>query len=116
MRNNKLKEIKQFVKTICESNDNYEDIEKCMKQYFTMITDSASPRVKEFNKKYNVITLANSKSRQDFIQTLANGDKLIVDHCFYNNNKNDILVIFSVMENWEDNWLQKDIGIFVKEN
>ena len=61
MRNNKLKEIKQFVKTICESNDNYEDIEKCMKQYFTIITDSASPRAEEFNKKYNVITLANSK-------------------------------------------------------
>lgn len=112
----KFKKIKTITESICDAHDNYEDILSSMCEYFTHISDSNSKRKEEFNEKYNIITLANSKSKTGLIKDFKNKDKLIIDYCFYNNNPNDIMIMLNVMENWEGNWIQKDISIFIDEN
>lgn len=113
---NEFKNIKKLTETICKNCNSYEELIEALKPYFTKLTDSSSPRADEFNKKYNVVEIANSKSKKGIIHTFEDSTKLIVDYYLYDKAPNGILVVLSQMEKWENKWIQKDIDIFAKEN
>ena len=109
-------EIKELAETICKSFATYEEIETAFKPYFTNIIDENSPRIEEFNKTYNILEIANAKSKKGIILDLSDGTKLIVDYYIYDKAPHSTIVVLNQMERFKKTWIPKWIDMFVKEN
>lgn len=117
MKNNKtLKQIKELIKTICKTCKSYEETIEALKPYLTNITNENSPRFEELNEKYNVLDIANSKSKKGLILDYEDTTKLVTNYYLYYKVPNGVVVCLNLFEKWKDDYLQKDIDLFIKEN
>ena len=116
--NNKreFKEIKQKVETICKVCDTFDESVEALKLYFTEVTDCDSPRADEFNKKYSIIEIFNSKEKRGIRRKYKDGTMLIVDYYLYDKAPNGVLFFLNQMERLECGWFQCGIAGFIKEN
>ncbi len=113
---NELKEIKALTETICKTCNSYEETILAFKPYFINIADSTMPSFGEITKDYNIIDIANSKHKKGLEKDYEDTTKLIVDYYLYSKAPYGVVVILSQMEKCQDNYLQKDIDIFIKRN
>lgn len=117
MKNNKeLKKIKELTETICKVCKNYEETIEALRLYLTNITNENSPRFDEFNEKFNVLEIANSRSKTGLILDYEDTTKLVANYYLYDNAPNGIVICLNLLEKWKDDYLQKDIDMFIKEN
>ena len=111
-----FKEIKQKVEEISLTCESFEENENALKLFFTEITDGASPRKDEFNKRYNIIEIAHSKSKNGLIHKYKDGTVLNVEYIFYDKAPLGIIVFLNQMRRLEKGWFQCGISAFIKEN
>lgn len=117
MKNKKeLKEIKLLTETICKSCKNYEDTITALSPYLTNISDENSPNIEEINKKYNILEIIKSKSKTGLIFSYENETKLVIDYYNYTKAPHGVVIILSLLKKWKNEYIQKDIDIFIKEN
>ena len=116
--NNKeeFKKIKELTETICKSCKTYEETIEALKPYLTRITDTSSPRIEEFNEKYSILEMIDCKEKKGIIHDYEDKTKLIIDYYLYDKAPYGVAIVLNQMELWKDNWLQKAIAIYIKEN
>ena len=110
-----FKEIKEKVDTICKSCETFDENVEALKLFFTEVTDSDSPRADEFNKKYNIIEIVNSKEKRGVRHKYKDGTMLIVDYYLYDKAPSGVMIFLNQMRRLEKGWFQCGIAGFVKE-
>lgn len=111
--------MKKIINIICHLNDNWDDIKRELKNYFTQINDQ--PEELEFDKKYNIIEIAKSNHKHGKSFKLKNSNSQVaVDYYFYSKAPNGVLAVLSLFqrESFQNYsfWSNKEILLFVAKS